>query len=121
MQAKVLLLFLIALIIQTIVYFGAVNQSIEGYDAWTKADQEFINQMISEHLPPDEMHVVFISYSPYFLSFQGKLAVSFGVTLAASWIILLVAGLLSNGNGKKITQTQQEAGTTKPLHTSSSA
>ena len=108
MQAKVLLLFLIALIIQTIVYCGAVYQSIEDYEAWTKADQEFINQMISEYLPPDQMHQVFITYSPYFLSLQGKLAVSYGVALAASWIILGVAGLLSNGNGKKVAQTQQK-------------
>jgi hypothetical protein len=31
-----------------------------------------------------------------------KLAVSFGVALAASWVILGVASLLSVGNGKKI-------------------
>jgi hypothetical protein len=101
MQTKVL--FLIALMIQTTVYFGAVYQSIQDYEAWTIADQKFINQMISENLPPTEVLQVFISYAPYILSLQGKLAISFGAALASSWIILAVSSLLNDR--KKTSQT----------------
>jgi hypothetical protein len=101
MQTKAL--FLIALTVQTIVYCVAVNQSIQDYEAWRKADQEWINRMLSENIPPPEILQVFIEYDPYILSLQGKLAVSFGVTLAASWIILGVASLLKDR--KKTSQT----------------
>ena len=94
MQTKVL--FLIALMIQTTVYCVAVCQSIQDYEAWTKADQEFINQTLSEAVPLPEVQQVFINYGPYILSLQGKLAVSFGVSLAISWIILGISSLLTD-------------------------
>jgi predicted permease len=97
------MLFLIALMIQTAVYCVAVYQSIQDYEAWTKADQEWINRMLSENLPPPEIRQVFINYAPYILSLQGKLALSFGVALASSWIILGVGSLLNDR--KKTSQT----------------
>jgi len=101
MQTKVL--FLIALMVQTAAYCIAVYQSIQDYEAWVKADQEWINQLLSENLPPPEIRQVFIEYSPYTLSLQGKLALSFGVALASSWIILGVGSLLNDT--KKTSQT----------------
>ncbi len=89
-------LFLIALMIQTAVYCVAVYQSMKDYEAWTIADEKFINQMISENVPLPEIRQVFISYPTYILSLQGKLALTFGAALASSWIILGVSTLLGD-------------------------
>jgi hypothetical protein len=93
MRTKVL--FLIALLVQTVVYCVVVYQSTQDYMAWTKAEEEWINQVLSEN-PSPEIRRVFIEYVPYIYSVQGRPVLILGVTLVVSWIILGVGSLLSD-------------------------
>lgn len=77
------MLFLIALLVQTVVYCVVVYQSTQDYLAWTKAEEKWINQMLSEN-PSPEIRRVFIDYPPYIFSIQGRPVLIFGATLAFS-------------------------------------
>jgi len=89
------MLFLIALLVQTVVYCVVVYQSAQDYIAWTQADEDWINQMLSENRSP-EIRQVFIDYPPYIFSVQAKPVLIFGATLAFSWIILGISSLLKD-------------------------